>query len=91
MTTIAAPTILHDNREYLDYWLLQRFPGRTLEELDGVDWLRLQRAETVGRIVDVEQRRKAWHKSKDRKPDAFTAAEWRMIRRHDRLVGDDGE
>jgi hypothetical protein len=82
---------LRDNREYLDYWLLQRFPGRTLEELDGVDWLRLQRAEQVGRIVDIEQRLRAWHKSKDRKPDAFTPAEWRMINRHDKLVGDDGD
>ena len=87
----AEAEFLRTNREYLDWWLLQKFPGRTLEELDGVDWLRLMRAEDVGRIVDVERRYKLWHAKKDRKPDEFTAAEWRMIRQHDRLAGDDGD
>ena len=88
---IAEAVFLLDNREYLDWWMMQKFPGRTPEELDNVDWLRLMRAEDVGRIVDVEQRHQAWLKRKDRKADDFTAAEWRMIQRHNRLVGDNGD
>lgn len=88
---------MRQNREYLDWWLMQRFPGRTLEELDGIDWLRLQRAEEVGRIVAIEQRLRAWHKRKtaDKRADEFTTDEWRIIKRHDewmRELGfDDGE
>jgi hypothetical protein len=83
---------LRQNREYLDWWLLQRFPGKTLEELDGVDWLRLQRAEQVGRIVDIEQRLKAWHKRKvaDKRADDFTTDEWRTIRQHDEWAREQG-
>jgi hypothetical protein len=64
---------------------MQRFPGRTLEELEGVDWLRLQRALEVGRIVDVEARRKL---NLDGKlaADAIPPHEWRMIAEHDRLM-----
>lgn len=75
------------NREYLDWWLMQRFPGRTLEELDNLDWLRLQRALEVGRVVDVEEKRRL-HLSKRIKEDAVTADEWAMIAAHDRLIGD---
>ncbi len=79
------------NREYLDWLLLQRFPGRTLEELDNVDWLRLQRAWEVGRIVDAEEKRQLWL-GKKLKEEAITADEWAMIAAHDKLVGgvDDG-
>ena len=87
---IAEAVFLCENREYLDWWLMQRFPGRTLEELDGVDWLRLQRAEQVARIVDVEQRHATWLKRKDHKASDLSPADWRMIRRHNRMVGEDG-
>jgi len=80
-----------ENREWLDWWLMQRFPGRTLEELDNVDWLRLQRAMEVERIVNVEQRHKLYLHDKLKEKD-LTTAEWRMIRKHNRLLGvDDGE
>ena len=70
---------------------MQRFPGRTLEELDNVDWLRLQRAMEVERIVNVEQRHKLYLDDK-LKADDLTPQEWRMIRKHNRLLGvDDGE
>jgi hypothetical protein len=72
------------NREYLDWWLLQRFPGRTLEELDNVDWLRLQRALEVGRIVDVEAKNALYLEGK-LKADAFKPREWQAIQEHDRL------
>jgi hypothetical protein len=51
-----------------------------LEELDGVDWLRLQRAAEVERIVNVELRRKAYF---DRQSKDLTADEWEAIRKHD--------
>lgn len=81
---------LAQNADYLDWWLLQKFPGRTLEELDSVDWLRLQRAQEVDRIVTVEQKRQLMTQGK-LKGDDITADEWRTIRRHDRLLDDDTE
>lgn len=80
----AAAAFAAQNREYLDWWLMQRFPGRTLEELDGIDWLRLQRALEVGRIVDVEQKHALVLEDK-LKPGALSAQEWAAIRRHDGL------
>lgn len=76
-----------DNGAYLDYWLLQRFPGRTLEELDAIDWPRLQRAVELERIVTVEQRRKQWVDG-HLKEDSITPDEWRQIRQHDDLLED---
>lgn len=81
---------MRDNREYLDYWLMQTFPGRTLEELDGIDWPRLMRAQDVGRLVSYEQRRKLWLDGK-LQDDQLTPAEWKHIRRFAYLDGDDGE
>jgi hypothetical protein len=72
------------NREYLDWWLMQKFPGRTLEELDDVDWLRLQRAMEVGRLVDIEQRHGLIAEGK-LKPEAFNAREWAQVRRNTAL------
>ena len=87
----AEAVFIIENREWLDWWLMQRFPGRTLEELDNVDWLRLQRAMEVERIVNVEQRHKLYLDDK-LKADDLTPQEWRMIRKHNRLLGvDDGE
>jgi hypothetical protein len=65
--------------------LLQRFPSRTLEELDGVDWLRLQRAMEVDRIVESEQRRKAYVDSGG--AGDVDDDDWRMWAHHDRLLG----
>lgn len=62
--------------------LLRLFPGRTLEELDGIDWPRLMRALQVKEMERIE----------DRRPDLFngkwkpSSAEWRLILRHDRLA-----
>ena len=41
----------------IDAWLLRRFPGRTLEELDQMDWGRLNRALEAGRIERLEELR----------------------------------
>jgi hypothetical protein len=88
---MAEAIFVADNEAYIDWWLLEKFPGRTLEELDGVDWLRLQRAMEVDRIVEAEQRRLAYIESGgEGEPDAD---DWRMWEHHDRLLGvkdDDG-
>lgn len=63
---------------------MQRFPGRTLEELDGMDWLRLRRAMEIGRIVDVEAKHALYLDGK-LQADAIKPTEWRMIERHNEL------
>ena len=63
---------------------MQRFPGRTPDELDSIDWLRLQRALEVGRIVDVEAKNALLLEGK-LDADKLTAGEWRAIQRHNRL------
>ena len=72
---------LRENREYLDWWLMQQFPGRTLEELDGIDWLRLQRALEIGRIVNLEAKNTAVTEGRGQ----FTQREYRQIERHNAL------
>ncbi len=75
--------LLAESPAVLDAWLLAQFPGKTLEELDGIDlprWLRALQAKEVQRI---EELRRLYLQDKY-KP---TVEEWRLIRRHDRLVG----
>jgi hypothetical protein len=67
----------------LDAWLLREFPGRTLEELDGMDFGRLWRALAARAVLKAEEARENQLAGKY-KP---TAAEWREIVRNDRLVG----
>ena len=85
---LAEALFLRENREYVDWWLLQAFPGRTLEELDDIDWLRFMRAQDVGRLVSNEQRRKLWLDGALKDSD-LTAAEWRHMKRFAYL--DEGE
>lgn len=61
-----------------------------MEELDGIDYLRLQRANEVGRVYEVEHRRKLWLTEK-LSEDTFTAQDWREIAINDELIGDDGD
>jgi hypothetical protein len=56
-----------------------------LEELDGIDWLRLQRAAEVERIVNVESRRKAYLNKHVKSLDDH---EWQAIGRHDDALRD---
>ena len=71
---------------YWDMVLLRLFPSRTLEELDAINWPRLMQALQAREMERVE----------NRLPDFFagkwqpTAAEWRLIRRHDRLEAEEG-
>ena len=67
---------------YWDAYLLQRFPGKTLEELDGIDWGRLMRAQQVRHIDQVEEMRELYLKGKY-KP---TPDEWAAVLRHDAIL-----
>jgi hypothetical protein len=84
---MAEAIFVSDNEAYIDWWLLQRFPGRTLEELDAVDWLRLQRAMEVDRIVETEQRRRAYVESGGEMD--VDSDDLRMWGHHDKLLGAD--
>lgn len=68
----------------LDAWLLERFPGRTLDELDQMDFARYWRAVEVQRIQAIERLRTL------QMQDAYqpTPAEWRQILQHDAWVED---
>jgi hypothetical protein len=84
---MAEGLFLADNEAYVDWWLLQKFPGKTLEELDSIDWPRLQRAMEVDRIVESEQRRLAWYEGGcSTEPDA---ADLRLWAQHDKILGVD--
>ena len=69
---------------FWDAWLLSRFPGRTLEELEHVDILRLLRARRVQMIAQAEELRKESRRS-DTQSKLDTAA-WAAIKRHDKLL-----
>lgn len=71
---------------YWDAFLLQRFPGKTLEELDGIDWGRLCRALHVQQIDRIEDMREQYLRGKY-KP---TLAEMSDVMRHDRLLNAGG-
>jgi hypothetical protein len=60
---------------------MRLFPGRTLEELDTLDWVRLQRAVEAQNIEQVEQLRRSQIRGKY-KP---TADELLTFQAHDQL------
>lgn len=66
--------------------MLERFPGRTLEELDMMDYGRFMRAVSAGNIQAVEERR-GLHLQK---PDTMKLSEddWVAIEQHDRWMTD---
>ncbi len=67
-----------------DAFLLRRFPGRFLHEIDEIDLPRHSRAWEAERIHDVEQRRRA---NLGRGVE-LTSEEWEQIREHDELLAE---
>lgn len=67
--------------------MLDRFPGRTLEELDQMDVSRWMRSLQAKSMLATERKRAAWLggvlKTEDITPD-----EWVSIAEHDKLVTD---
>jgi hypothetical protein len=62
----------------IDSWLLDLFPGRTLEELDQMDLNRLYRAKIAARMQAVEGRRKRFLEGK-LKPKEISPEDWALI------------
>jgi len=58
--------------------MLKRFPGRTLEEIDEMDWARYTRAMEAAQILDLEEKKVASAKGLI-KPSAISAADWERI------------
>lgn len=67
--------------------MLDRFPGRTLEELDTMDLGRYFRALQAKAMLPTERKRAAWLAGNYKQED-ITGDEWAMIEQHDRLVND---
>ncbi len=68
----------------VDHWLMRLFPGKTLEELDGINWPRLMRAVNAGEVLRVEDVRE----SQIRHKTTPSHEDWAAILRHDELVGE---
>ena len=69
----------------IDAWLLQAFPGRTLDELDGMNWPRYLRAREAQNMEAVEKTRQMQVTGK-LKPEDIAAETWEAIKRHDYLL-----
>ena len=72
----------------LDFILLDRFPGRTLEELDQMDitrYFRAQQAKT--QTLPIEYKRRAWLGGVLKTED-MTPQEWQAIAEHDAMVSE---
>jgi len=65
-----------------DAWLLKKFPGKTLEELDGIDYGRFMRAIDAEWIEHVEERRVLQMAGKAE----FTEAEAYAIEAHEEIL-----
>lgn len=75
--------------ELLDAWLLKRFPGRFLEELDTLmDWNRFLRSLEAERAEQIEVRRVLYLEGKLKDSD-ITADDWEVIEAHDAMMGID--
>jgi hypothetical protein len=70
----------------VDAWLLRKFPGRTLDELDNMDWLRLMRALEADRIEQAEVKRKQYF-ADDHGPDWLSDDQWEIVAKNDKLLG----
>lgn len=64
----------------IDAWLLTTFPGRTLEELDGIDFGRWMRAREVLEIDRIELLILEYHQKRAKPGNS----DWRRIRQHNR-------
>lgn len=68
----------------VDSWLLERFPGKTLEELDNIDWPRFMRAMEAQEICDIESKKTALTKGLI-KGSAVTRRDLSRMKRNDEI------
>ena len=74
----------------IDAWLLQAFPGRTLDELDGMDWPRYLRARQAQNMEAVEKVRRM-RLAKQIEDKDIESSTWEAIKRHDQLIAAHGQ
>ena len=67
---------------------MEMFPGRTLDELAGMDWPRLQRALEARRMSDVERKREWLMDKSGKAADRLDADDVAAIREHDDLYAE---
>lgn len=67
----------------MDAILLRKFPGRTLEELDLMNWPRYMRAMEAERIMQVEEKRLALLGGHIK---TMTPDEWELIAENEELL-----
>ena len=63
---------------------MERFPGRTLEEIDAMNWPRYLRAMEARNMAGVEDARKAQING-DIKASDMDQLIWQAIKEHDRI------
>ena len=73
------------NDALIDAHLLRVFQGRTLDELDMMDWPRYIRAKEVERVTAIEARRTQFLAG-NLAANAIAADEWDAITEHDELM-----
>ena len=66
---------------------MRNFPGRTLDELDRMDWPRYLRALEAAGIERVEDKRQQ-HIAGELGEEKLSAEIWEQIREHDELIND---
>jgi len=82
---ISEASFVGEYEAYIDAWMLRQFPGRLLEELDDMDWLRFRRAQDAQRVIDVEDTRQLYRDGKLKEVDEEMLA---AFVEHDDLVSD---
>lgn len=65
--------------------MLSLFPGRTLEELDNMDWFRLLRALEVKSIGEIEKINLSYIQGIT-KFSSITGEQWKRILEHNEIV-----
>jgi len=66
---------------------MERFPGRTLEEIDGMNWPRYLRAMEARNMAGIEDARKAQINGDIKTADMDTSI-WEAIKEHDALMAE---
>ncbi len=64
---------------------MRQFPGRTLDELDGIDWFRLRRAKQA-EIVEEAEKVNQLYKDKRIDADKIPTSVWETIRDNQRIL-----
>lgn len=77
------------NDALFDSWLLEQFPGRTLDELDNMDIFRYLRSMEARNLDNLETMRKEQTKKGGKlKASDISQKDWKRIKEHDEIIQD---